>query len=59
MAVAAREEREEKMKWLIAVGGVAFVGFAVWQYLTEAVPGEGGESCKRGAVGGGVRRSGL
>ncbi|MBN9119033.1 MAG: hypothetical protein J0I06_07710 [Planctomycetes bacterium] len=27
---------DEKMKWLVAAGGAAFVGFAVWQFLREA-----------------------
>lgn len=35
-AVAARREREENMKWLIAAGGVAFGGYATWQYLDES-----------------------
>ena len=25
----------EKLKWLVATGGVAFVGFAVWQFVRE------------------------
>ena len=40
MAVAAREktraETSEKMKWVFAVGLVAFVGFVVWQFATES-----------------------
>ena len=27
---------DEKLKWLVAAGGIAFVGFAVWQFLREA-----------------------
>jgi hypothetical protein len=32
----ARKEREDKLKWVIAAGGLAFFGYAVWQYLDEA-----------------------
>jgi hypothetical protein len=26
----------EKLKWILAAGGVAFIGFAVWQWLRES-----------------------
>jgi hypothetical protein len=28
---------DEKLKWLVAAGAIAFVGFAVWQFVRESV----------------------
>jgi hypothetical protein len=27
---------QEKMKWLLAAGGVGFLGYAVWQFVRES-----------------------
>jgi hypothetical protein len=27
---------EDKLKWVVAAGGLGFLGYAVWQYLSEA-----------------------
>jgi hypothetical protein len=39
-AVAAREqaraEMDDKLKWVAAAGLVAFVGFALWQFVGES-----------------------
>ena len=35
------------MKWVFAAGGVAFVGFAVWQFLRETAKVKRGSGRER------------